>query len=147
MPRIHVEVLVEAVRDCVPRNELPAHSCLNALDVRLRRTRRERESGITGVQMSGVSNVVSHHGATDACMFWPADHPRLEEGAVDDQLTTAVEQIEQTSLAVGPLEVVLFLHGHPWHPPTLGRQRVTSVGQLLLFYKQFPARRFPVFRR
>src|SRR5947199_244193 len=28
VPLIHAEVLVEAVRDRVPRNELPAHSCL-----------------------------------------------------------------------------------------------------------------------
>src|SRR5438046_3355604 len=48
VPRIHAEVLVEAVRDRVPRNELPAHSRLQAVDIRLRRARGERECGIAG---------------------------------------------------------------------------------------------------
>ena len=34
-------------------------------------------------------------------MFGPADHARLEERAVDDQLPAAVEQIEQARLALG----------------------------------------------
>ena len=80
-------------------------------------------------------------------MFGPADHARLEEGPVNDQLMAAVEQVEQTSLALGALEVVLFLHGHPWHPPTLGGQRITSVGQLLLFHEQLLARSLPLLQR
>src|SRR5438552_10207775 len=35
VPFIHAEVLVEAVRNCVPRDELPAHSCLQTFDVLL----------------------------------------------------------------------------------------------------------------
>src|SRR5205809_6336336 len=48
MPLVHVEVLVEVVRDGVPRH-LPAHARFHTLDVLLRRARGERESGIAGV--------------------------------------------------------------------------------------------------
>ena len=44
-----------------------------------------------GVQMRKLANVVSHHGAADAGMVGPAAHARFEEGAIDDQLTSAVE--------------------------------------------------------
>src|SRR5262249_14210683 len=127
VPLIDAEVLVETVRQRVPRNELPAHPSLQALDILLRRTRGERECGIARVQMSGMRDLVGHHGATNACVFGPADHVRLEEGAVDDQLAAAVEKVEQTRLALGALKLVLLLHGHPWHPPTLSRQRITST--------------------
>ena len=97
--------------------------------------------------MSGVSDLVGHHGAANACMFGPADHAGLEEGAVDDQLPATVEQVEQTRLALGPLELVILLHGQPRHPATLGGQRVTSVGHLLLLHAQLLARSLPLLRR
>src|SRR3989441_2185198 len=91
--------------------------------------------------MGGMSYLVGHHGATDAGMLGPAGHAGLEEGAVDDQLTAAVEQVEQARLALGPVEFVLLLHGQPRHPPTLGGQRVTGPRQLLLLREQLLARR------
>src|SRR5207244_8815008 len=97
--------------------------------------------------MSGVSDLVGHHGAADACMFGPADHARFEEGPVDDQLSATVKQVEQACLALGPVELVLLLHGHPRHPPTLGGQRVTGASQLLLLYEQLLARSLPFLRR
>src|SRR5437588_9080635 len=100
VPLVHAEVGVEAVRHGVPRN-LPAHPRLHALDVRLRRPRGERESGIASVQMGHVSHLVGHQGAADAGMLGPAVHTWFEEGAVDDQLTAAVEQVEQARLAFG----------------------------------------------
>src|SRR5262245_7920623 len=80
-------------------------------------------------------------------MFGPAVHAGLEEGAIDDQLPPAVEQVEQTRLALGPVELVLLLHGLPRHPPTLGGQRVTGAGQLLLLHEQLLARSLPLLRR
>src|SRR5436305_464617 len=80
-------------------------------------------------------------------MFGPADHTRLEESAVHDQLPAAIEQVEQTSLSLGTLEVVLVFHGHPWHPPTLGRQRITSMGEFLLLHEEFLPSSFPRFWR
>src|SRR5690242_6733873 len=61
VPFIHAEVPVEAVRDGVPRNQLPAHSCFQALDILLRRARGEYERGIAGVQVSGMNDLVGHH--------------------------------------------------------------------------------------
>src|SRR5437868_7473876 len=80
-------------------------------------------------------------------MLGPAFHAGLEEGAVDDQLTAAVEQIEYACPALRPVKLVLLLHGQPRHPPTLGRQRVTGAGQLLLLHEQLLARSFPLLRR
>src|SRR5258708_5638782 len=96
--------------------------------------------------MSGVSDLVGHHGAADACMFWPADHARFEKGAVDNQLTAPVEQIEQTRFPVGPVKLILLLYGQPRHPTTLGRQSVTGAGQLLLLHEQLLARSLPLLR-
>jgi hypothetical protein len=53
-------------------------------------------------------------------MFGPAVDAGLEEGAVDDQLTTAVEEVHQARLAPWPVELVLLLYGLPRHPPTFG---------------------------
>src|SRR5215217_6210994 len=65
VPLIYAEVFVEAVRHRVPRNELPAHSRFQTLDVLLGRTRSEHECSIAGVQMSGMSDLVRNHGAAD----------------------------------------------------------------------------------
>src|SRR5438128_12596083 len=97
--------------------------------------------------MSGMSDLVGHHGAAYACMLGPTDHARLEEGAVDDQLTSAVEQVEQAHLAFGPVELVLLLHGQPRHSPTLRGQRVTGAGQLFLLREQLLTRSLPFLRR
>src|SRR5262249_9218298 len=107
VPFIDAKVLVELVGQGVPRDELPAHPRLQALDVLLRRSRREHESGVARVQMRGVSDLVGNHGAAYACMFRPANHAGFEESAVDDQLTTTVEQLEQARLAVRSIELVL----------------------------------------
>src|SRR5215208_2229724 len=65
VPLVHAKVFVEAVRDGVPRH-LPLHPCLDALDVRLRRTRNKRERRVAGVQMREVCNLVSHEGTAAA---------------------------------------------------------------------------------
>src|SRR5262245_25793024 len=80
-------------------------------------------------------------------MFGPAVHAGLKEGAIDDQLPPAVEQVEQARLALGTVELVLLLHGQPRHPPTLGGQRITGTGQLLLLHEQSQARSLPFLRR
>src|SRR5439155_7800088 len=80
-------------------------------------------------------------------MLGPAFHAGLEESAVDDQLTAAMEQIEEARLTLGPVELVRLLHGQPRHPPTLGGQRVTGAGQLLLLHEQLLARSLPLLRR
>src|SRR5262245_38082855 len=51
VPLTDSEVRVEAVRDRVPRDQLPPHACLQALDVLLRRARDERKRGVADVEM------------------------------------------------------------------------------------------------
>src|SRR5262245_40131014 len=80
-------------------------------------------------------------------MVGPAVHSGLEEGAVDDQLTTAAEQIEQAHLTLRPIELVRLLHGLPRHPPTLGGHRVAGTGQSLLLHEELLARSLPLLRR
>ena len=80
-------------------------------------------------------------------MVGPANHARFKERTINNQLTATVEQVEQARLTIGSFELVLFLHGRPRHPPTLGGQRVTGAGQLLLLHQQLLARSFPLLRR
>ena len=96
--------------------------------------------------MGEVGDLVGHQGAAATGMFGPAVHAGLEEGAVDDQLTAAVEQAGQALLTVGPLELVRLVHGQPGHPPTLGGQGVTGMGQRLLFHEELLTRGLPLLR-
>ena len=108
-------------------------------DVRLRRARGVGERGVAGVEMGEMGDLVGSEGAAAAGMVGPAEDAGFEEGAVDDQLTAALEEVEQAHFAVGPIELVLLLDGHPWHPPALGSQRITGAGQLLLLHEQLLA--------
>src|SRR5262249_23109159 len=146
VPLVHTEVGVELVGDGVPGHR-PAHPRLHTLDVRLRRPRDEGERGVSGVQMGDVGDLIGHQGAAAASMVRPTEHAGLEEGAVDDQLTAALEQIEQARFALGSVELVFLLHRQPRHPPTLGGQRVTGAGQVLLLHEQLLARSLPLMRR
>src|SRR6266852_3275254 len=146
VPLVHAEVGVEGVCDGVPRH-LPAHSCLQALDVLLWRARGVRQRGVAGVQMRQVGDLIGAQGAAAAGVLGPAEHPGLEEGAIDDQLTAALEQIDQAYLALGSVELVLLVHSQPRHPPALGGQRVTRAGQGLLLHEQLLARSLPFLRR
>lgn len=93
---------------------------LNTDGIGLRRTRDENEDGVAGVQVGRVRDLVGHHGPAPAGVVWPAEHSRLEEGTLDDQLTPTAEQVEQTALARGLLERIRRLRGHPGHSPALG---------------------------
>src|SRR4029453_17042254 len=73
VPLVHAEIFVEAVGDAVP-GRLPVHSCLQALDVRQRGARDERERGVARVQMSEVRDLIGHKGAAAARMFGPPVH-------------------------------------------------------------------------
>ena len=94
-----------------------------------------------------MGDLVGHHGAAAAGVLGPAEHARLEEGAVDDQLTPAVEQVEQAGLARGAFERIRRLHRHPRHSPALGGQGVTRAGLGLFLHEQLLARRLPRLRR
>jgi hypothetical protein len=146
VPFVHAEIGVEAVREGEP-GHLPAHPCLQPRDVRLRRTRSENQGGVTGIQVGDVGDLVRHHGAAPAGVIGPAEHSRLEESTVDDQLTATVEQVEQAGPARRPLERIRRLHGHPRHSPAFRRQGVTGAGLGLFFHEQLLAGRLPRLRR
>src|SRR4029434_5002069 len=77
VPLVTAEVDVEAVRDAVPRH-LPVHSCLQAVDVLLRRARDERKRGVACVEVGDVGDLVSHERAAPARLFGPAVRAGLE---------------------------------------------------------------------
>jgi hypothetical protein len=106
-----------------------------------------REGRVARVQVGEVGDLVGNQRTANAGMLRPSMHAGLEEGAVDDQLTAALEQVEQTRFALGPVERICLVHGHPRHPPTLGGQRVTGAGQGLLLDEKLLARSLPLLRR
>jgi len=75
------------------------------------------------VQMRQMRDLIGAQGAAAVGVIGPAEYPRLEEGAVDDQLTAALKQIEQAYLAFGTVELVVLLNCHPRHAPAFGGQR------------------------
>src|ERR1700688_184998 len=97
--------------------------------------------------MGQVGDLIGAQGAAAAGMLGPAEDTGLEEGAIDDQLTAALEQIEQAYLALGSVELVLFVHGQPRHPPAFGGQRVTGAGQGLLLHEELLVRSLPLLLR
>src|SRR5262245_53753559 len=80
-------------------------------------------------------------------MLGPAEYPGLEESAINDQLPAAFEQVEQANQTLGPVELVLLLHGHPRHPSTLGGQRIAGASQGLLLHQELLTRSLPLLRR
>src|SRR5216683_3994802 len=97
--------------------------------------------------MGQVRDLIGAQGTAAAGMHGPAEHPRLEEGAIDDQLTAALEQVEQGNLALGSVELVLLVHSQPRHPPAFGAKRVTGAGQSLLLHEELLARSLPLLVR
>src|SRR5215510_14266415 len=97
--------------------------------------------------MGQVGDLIGAEGAAAARVIGPAEHPGLEEGAIDDQLPAALEQAEQANLTIGSFELVLLLHGHPRHPSTLGGQGITGAGQGLLLHEEVLPRSLPLLLR
>src|SRR5215217_1505217 len=153
VPLIDVEVPVEVVGDRVPGDVLPSVALLQALDLGLGGARGEHQRRVPRVQVGGVRDLVGDERAAHArplriraALGVGGDLGPIE-GTVDDQLTSAVEEVGQARHAVGPVELVRLVHGQPWHPPTLGGERFTGAGQLLFLHEQCLARSFPLLRR
>src|ERR1700722_1591506 len=146
VPFVDTEVRVEAVGQGVPRH-VPTHPRLQPRDIRLRGAGGEHQRRVAGVQMSEVRYLVSQHGTAATPMFRPPEYPGLEEGAIDDQLRPAVEQIRQAYLALGSVDLVLLVHRQPGHPPARSSHGVPSTGQLLLLDQQLLARSLPLLRQ
>ena len=97
---------------------------MSACGARETKTRRR----VAGVEMGRVGDLVGDHRAAAAGMVGPAEHAGLVEGAVDDQLAAAVEQVEQADLAVRAFEHIFLLDRQPGHPPALGGESVAGAG-------------------
>ena len=97
--------------------------------------------------MSEVGDLIGAQRTAAAGVLGPAVDARLEEGAIDDELATALEQIDQADLARRPLERIGRLHFHPRHAPALGGHRVARATLGLFLHQQLLARRFPRLRR
>ena len=97
--------------------------------------------------MGQVADLIGAQRAAAARMLGPAEHARLEEGAVDDQLPAPLEHIEQARRAVRPLERIGLIHRHPGHPPTFSGQRVMGAHLRFLLHEKLFERSIPGLRR
>ena len=93
--------------------------------------------------MSQVGDLVGAQGAAAAGMLGPAEHPGLEEGAIDDELPAALEHVEQANFALWSVEFVRLLHRHPRHPPAFGGQRVAGARMGLFLHQNLLACSLP----
>ncbi len=93
-----------------------------------------------------MGDLVGNERAAAARMLRPAVHAGLEEGAVDDQLASPFEQVEQAGLARRSLELVVLLDSHPGHPPSFGGERVTGARQGFLLGEELLPRSLPFLR-
>jgi hypothetical protein len=93
-----------------------------------------------------MGDLIRHERAALARMVGPAVHAGLEKSAVDDQLTPAVEQIEQAGLSLRPVKLVRLFNREPRHSPPLCCQRVARVSQVLLLDEKLLARGLPLLR-
>ncbi len=76
------------------------------------RTRGIRKGRVARVQVGEVGDPVRPQGTANAGMLRPAVHAALEEGAIDDQLMAAREQVEQAHFTVGPVEHIRLFRGN-----------------------------------
>src|SRR5580700_6595458 len=97
--------------------------------------------------MGQLRDLIGAQRTTPAGMLRPPEYSRLEEGAINDQLSAPLKQIEQAYFAVGSIELVLFLDSHPRHASAFGGHRVTGVHQGLLFHEQLLPRELPLLLR
>ena len=94
-----------------------------------------------------MRDLIGAQRAAAAGVVGPAEHSRLEERAIDDQLTTALEQVDEARLAPGPDELIGLVDRHPRHPPAFGGERVMGAHHGLLLHKELLARSVPVLLR
>ena len=94
--------------------------------------------------MREVRDLIGAERAAAAGVIGPAEHAGLEEGAIDDQLPAALEQIQKARLAVGSDEAIGLLDRHPRRPPPLGGERVMGAHHGFLLDEQALARSVPI---
>src|SRR5215203_4890507 len=101
-----VEVVVEVAAERGVPGEGPALLAPVGLDLLQRRAGDHGERSVVLVQMRQMPQVLRKVRATRASVF-PL---RVEHEVLDDELAVPLEHVEQTRLAVRPLENVVLLH-------------------------------------
>src|SRR5205823_1578244 len=139
-PDAEVEVEV-ALEGRMPRDR-PAHSLPVVRDLRNRSPGDEHEGRVACVQVGEVADLVDEHRAAVATHILI----RPEHEVVEKQLPATFEEIEQPSLARGPVEDVVLIDVHPREPATLGGKIVARARGLLLLDEQRVPRRLPLHR-
>src|SRR5947208_6792441 len=97
--------------------------------------------------MRQVGDLIGAQRAAAAGVIRPSEHPGLKERTIEDQLPAAFEKVDEANLTVWALELILLLHQHPRHPPTLGGQRITRVGEGFFLHEHLLVRSLPLLRR
>src|SRR5215468_1952488 len=97
--------------------------------------------------MGQMRNLIGAEGAAATGVPGPTKHSRLEEGAIENQLPPALEQIEQANLARRSLELITLFDSHPRHPAAFGGQSVSSPCLSFFLHQHFLARSEPLFLR
>src|SRR4051812_9642793 len=97
--------------------------------------------------MREVRNLIGAQGAAATSVIGPAEHSRLEECAIYDQLLAPFKQVEQADFPIGPLKLVVLLDQRPRHSTTLGGQRITRARERLLLRQHLLPRSLPLLLR
>ena len=135
-----VEVVVEVAAEGGVPGDGPAHPLPEWLDLGQRRPADEGQGGIPGVQVRQVADAVGQERAGRAALV----RVRVEHEMVDQQLTPALEQLQQAGLAVRALELVLLADLGHRHPAPLSVQCIALPGELFLPGQQLLAGREPL---
>src|ERR1700722_10325008 len=94
-----------------------------------------------------MRDLIGTEGAASAGVIRPAEHPGLEEGAIDDQLRAALEQINEAYLTVRSVERVIRVDSYPRHAAAFGGQCIARTREGFLFHKELLARGLPLLLR
>jgi hypothetical protein len=86
------------------------------------------EGGVARVQMREVRDLVGAERATDAGVVGPAVDAGIVEGAIEDELAAAFEEIEQRTLPFRTFEDVLLFDREPGHAAARRSHRIARVG-------------------
>ena len=65
---------------------------------------------------------------------------------IEDQLTPALEQIEQAYFAIGSVKDILLVDRDHWQPAALRGERIERACHRFLFYQQFLPGGLPLIR-
>src|SRR5215469_15147260 len=101
----NVEVVVEIVAERRQPRKGPSHSLLKRFDLLERRTRDNREGGVSRGQMDNTPGDIVHEVRTAFAAFLPLG---VEHEVVDDELSVPPKEVAQSRWSARTLEDVIF---------------------------------------